>query len=71
MSNSEILARVLTHLQQRKVGKRITRDFEQFVRNYEDAKRSFIATFPEYGPKKSLTQGEITDNLSLLFIYPQ
>jgi hypothetical protein len=44
---SLVLSRVLQQLREKKVGKQLTKDFENFVHAYEDTKKSFHLTFPE------------------------
>jgi len=51
MSNSEILSKVLLVLRNKKVGKKITKQFDQFIRDYNDLKKTFYFTFPESNNK--------------------
>ena len=45
-NKSELLAKVLFVLKNKKAGKNIVRDFTQFVIEYEELKKSFNTAFP-------------------------
>jgi hypothetical protein len=47
MDNSELLLKVLTILRNKKAGKKVIKQFDQFRLDYEDTKKSFHLTFPE------------------------
>jgi hypothetical protein len=47
MNNSQLLKKVSEFLRNKKAGKKINKQFADFIRQYEDLKQSFHSTFPE------------------------
>ena len=47
MNNSELLAKTLIILKNKKAGKKIIKDFTNFVFKYEELREAFLLTYPE------------------------
>lgn len=51
LNNSKLLNQVFNILKYKKAGKKVVRDFNNFIIDYEDLKKSYNLTFPEVSSK--------------------
>tara|TARA_R110000868_G_scaffold20883_1_gene87636 strand:- start:242 stop:418 length:177 start_codon:yes stop_codon:yes gene_type:complete len=51
LNNSKLLNQVFNILKYKKAGKKVVRDFNNFIIDYEDLKKSYHLTFPEVSSK--------------------